>query len=187
MILTPNQFTKELSKWYEIYKKANPDYFLLEERLTQKARVRGYLDMGDLIAITQVLGNPYNIRGKIQKYNTPSEINEKTRKAIQSLDNPAEAFRNMRSISKWGLAYASKTLRCVCPSKYVALDSKLHEGIDRRYFPCSNEIERYIQFLKFCDQIQRQVSEAGPRNGEWFLADIEIALWQFVWNNGRII
>ena len=191
MRLTPNQFAKQLPKWYWIWREANPHYFPLEERLTHKADALGYLDMDDLVAITKVLGNPYNIGGKIQRVNTNDEVKEKSKEAIQQLNNPASALQSMMSIKRWGRTYASKTLRCICPSKYTALDSKLIRGINQSYLPSTNnEAKRYEEFLNLCQQIRQEVSEPGPsfRGGEWFLADIEIALFQFVWDkNNKIV
>jgi hypothetical protein len=188
MDLTPEQFAEELPKWYHRWRKHNVAYSPLEERLTKKARTLGHLEIADLVDITHVLSNPHNIRGRVKKANTEDEIREKTREAIRCLSDPVSAFENMSSIRQWGLAYASKTLRCICPRNYAALDSKLHKGIGRRYFPSRNEVERYCQFLDFCERIRQMVSVPGPReNGAWFLADIEIALFQFVWDGGKIV
>ena len=189
MRLTPNQFAKQLPKWYHIWKEANPNYFPLEKQLTQKAHAMGYLEMHDLVAIAKWGGNQYNIGGKIQRENTNDEVKEKTKEAIQQLNNPASALLSMMSIKRWGRTYASKTLRCVCPSKYAALDSKVIRGINQSYLPSTNnEVKRYVEFLNFCQQLRQEVSEPGPRKGEWFLADIEIALFQFVWDkNNKIV
>ena len=188
MNLTPEQFAKELAKWYQKWRKANPAYFPLEERLTNKAGTLGYLQITDLVEITRILGNPFNIANRVRKANTEDEITDKTREAIRHLSNPATALTHMMSIRRWGRTYASKTLRCICPSNYVALDSKLIQGINPSYLPSKNEVERYCQFLDLCRQIRRMVSVPGAReNGAWFLADIEIALFQFVWDKNRIV
>ena len=189
MRLTPNQFAKQLPKWYLKWRNANPRYFPLEERLTQKANVLGYLEMDDLVEITKVLGNPYNVGGKIQKENTNDKVREKTEEAIQHLNNPAGALQSMMDVKRWGRAYASKTLRCICPRKYAALDSKLIKGISQTYLPSKNEAKRYEEFLNLCQWISQAVSVPGPReNGDWFIADIEIALFQFVWDeNNKIV
>jgi len=188
MNLTLKQFAEELPKWYHKWRKANPAYFPLEERLTKKADTLGYLQITDLVEITRILGNPFNIANRVRKANTEDEIKYKTREAIRHLSNPATALTYMMSISRWGRTYASKTLRCICPSNYVALDSKLIQGINPSYLPSRNEVERYCQFLDFCRKIQQMVSVPGPReNGAWFLADIEVALFQFVWDKNRIV
>ena len=160
-------------------KEANPSYFPLEERLTQKARLLRYLEKADLVAIAIWGGNQYNISGRVQRANTDNEVREKTKVAIKNLANPAVAFVSMNDIKRWGLAYATKTLRCICPGKYAAPDSKLIGGINHSYLPStSNEVKRYEEFLNFCRQVRERVPEPGPRKGEWFLADIEIALFQ---------
>jgi hypothetical protein len=188
MNLRPQQFAEELAKWYHKYGEHNAAYFPLEERLTKKADTLGHLEITDLVDITGVLGNPFNIANRVRKANTEDEVKEKTREAIRHLNNPAAALTHMMSISRWGRTYASKTLRCICPSNYVALDSKLIQGINPSYLPSRNEVERYCQFLDFCQEIQQKISELGPReNGAWFLADIEIALFQFVWDKNKIV
>ena len=190
MNLTPKQFAEELPKWYHKYCEHNAAYFLLEERLTKKAHTLGYLEITDLVEITRILGSRYKfiIANNVHKGNTEDEIKDKTREAIQHLNNPAAALTHMMSISGWGRAYASKTLRCICPSNYVALDSLLIRSISSNYLPSKNEVERYCHFLDLCRQIRRMVSVPGAReNGAWFLADIEIALFQFVWDKNRIV
>lgn len=188
MKLTPDQFAQELPKWYWIWRNANPGYFPVEERLTKKAEAVGFLEMADLVKITCVLGNPFNIRGKIQRANTEDEVKEKTRKAIEHFNEPALALESMMSIHRWGRTYASKTLRCICPRNYAALDSKLIESISQRYLRSRNEVKQYEEFLDLCQQIREKVSEPGPReSGAWFLADVEVALFQFVWDGGKIV
>ena len=162
MNLMPEQFAKELGKWYQKWRKHNLAYFPLEERLTKKAHNLGYLEITDLVDITCVLGNPFNIANRVRKANTKDEVKKKTREAIQHLSNPAAALTYMMSISRWGRTYASKTLRCICPSNYVALDSKLIQGINPSYLPSRNEVERYCQFLDFCQEIQQGILELGP-------------------------
>lgn len=187
MNLTPKQFAEELPKWYHKWREHNPAYFPVEERLTKKAHTSGYLKITDLVDITGVLGNPFNIANRVRKANTEDEVKEKTREAIQHLNNPAAALTHMMSISRWGRTYATKTLRCVCPSSYAALDSLLILNINPSYLPSKNEVERYCQFLDLCREIQRMVSVPGQReNGVWFLADMEIALFQFVWCKNKI-
>jgi len=186
--LTPDEFAKQLPKWYYKWEKANSEYFPVEQQLTKKANSVGSLEMADLVEITHVLGNPRNIRGRVQKANTNDEAKAKTGEAIQHLSELANALKSMMGIKQWGRTYASKTLRCVCPRTYAALDSKLIENISHQYLRSRNELKRYEEFLDLCEQIRQKVSEPGPReNGAWFLADVEIALFQFVWDGGKII
>jgi len=62
----------------------------------------GYLEIDDLVAITSVLGNPFNIANRVRKANTEDEIKDKTREAIQHLNNPAAALTYMMNIGQWG-------------------------------------------------------------------------------------
>ncbi len=197
MKLTPNEFAKQLPKWYYIWMEHNPHYLTLEKCLTHKADTLGYLEMDDLVEIIDVLGSRYNVimKRRLIDKNSDIAVMEKTREAIQKLDNPASALQSLMGstmgIKGWGLAYASKTLRCICPSRYAALDSKLIKGINQSYLPSTNnEAKRYVEFLNLCQQIRQEVSEPPPpfRGGEWFLADIEIALFQFIWDkNNKIV
>ncbi|MBM3117943.1 MAG: hypothetical protein FJ006_00065 [Chloroflexi bacterium] len=188
MDLTPGAFAEQVLKWYRIWANANRNYFPVEEKLSDKASRVGYLNMVDLIEITRVLGNPHNIRGRVQTANTEATVIRATKNAILHLNEPIEAYKSMCEIRQWGLAYRTKTLRCICPRNYAALDSKIHVCIDRRYFPSRDEGKRYCEFLNFIEHIKQKVLVPGPRNGEWFIADIEMALFQFAWEpNNRII
>ena len=100
MKLTPNEFATQLPRWYLKWRNANIRYFPVEERLMQKARVVGYLELPDLVAVTEVLGNPYNIRGKVQRANTNEEVKEKIKEAIQHLNNPARALQSVMGIKR---------------------------------------------------------------------------------------
>lgn len=92
------------------------------------------------------------------------------------------------SLKQWGRTYASKTLRCVFPQDFGGLDGKLIHGISHKYLRSASEVKRYDEFLTLCRQIRSKVSEPGPRaNGAWFLADVEMALFQFIWDGGEIV
>ena len=182
MELTLDQFIEQVPHWYDIWAGANATYFPLEKRLTEKATSQGYLEIADLVDITYLLGNPHNIRGRMQRTNTEKYVIENTKNAIKNLDNATKALKCIRSINYWGLTYGSKTLRCMCPQKYGALDRVIINGIDPQYLPSRNNYDRYADFIHLCGQIRGKVIQPGPRkNGQWFIADIEIALFQFVW------
>lgn len=186
MELSLNQFIGQVHHWYDIWARANATYFPVEKRLTEKATSKGYLEIADLVHITNVLGNPHNIRGGIQRTNTESDVIENTKNAIKNLDNPAKALRCVCSISYLGLTYGSKTLRCMCPQKHGALDSVIINGVDPQYLPSRNNYDRYADFVQLCGQIRDKVIQPGPRkDGQWFIADIEIALFQFLWGGGN--
>lgn len=182
MELTLDQFIEQVPYWYDIYARANATYFPLEKRLTEKATSKGYLEIADLANITYVLGNPRNVRGRMQGANIEDDVIENTRNAIKNLNDPTKALRYICGIRHWGLTYGSKTLRCMCPQKYGALDSTVINGIDPKYLPSRNNYGKYADFVHLCGQIRDKVIQPGPReSGQWFVADIEMALFQFLW------
>ena len=178
-----DQFIEQVPYWHGLWAETNASYFSLEERLTKKATSRGYLEISDLVEITYVLGNPHNVRGRMQRANAPADVVEKTRNAMRNLDNPVEALKCICSIKYWGLTYGSKTLRCMCPREYGALDSVINDGVDPRYLPSRNSYEGYADFIHLCKQITDRVvgSNTSRADGLWFIADIEVALFQFLW------
>ena len=187
--LTPAQFARELPACYDEYTRSpySPGWFALEPRLTAKAVDPGYLNLEDLVEIAKWGGNQHGIAGRVFKANTDEDVIKATRGAIESLDDPRAALRAMLAIRQWGLTYGSKTLRAVCPQNYGALDSLLLDNIDRRYMPASEVTQLYVQFLRLCEDIRQGVAEPGPRQGKWFIADVEMGLFQFVWNKNKIV
>jgi hypothetical protein len=188
--LTPLQFAYHLPKHYEGYTKGEyfPGWVTLEERLTRKAAEVGYLNLSDLVEIAKWGRNQFGIAGRVRKENTEEEVITNTKDAIQNLNDPRIALESLLRIKQWGLTYASKTLRAVSPQNYAALDSLLREHISERYLSESNVYELYVQFLALCGQIRDDVSVGGPREDRsWFLADVEMALFQFVRDGGEIV
>ena len=82
----------------------------------------------------------------------------------------------------------------MCPQNYPALDQKLRKAISKALLPTiydgnvSSMIRGYLKFLEIRRDIEHQVRAPGPRSGGvWFPADIEMALFQFAWDGGRLI
>lgn len=194
--LTPTQFANVLSTWYEKYTKSPyfATYFELETELSQKAKNKGYLDLDDLSRIAIWGGNQHGINQRLIFNNSPAKVMKVTREAIRQIADPAVALRTiLEGIDHWGLSYASKTLRCMCPEKYVALDQKLRNSIDSSLLrtiydgDTKSMVYGYLIFLDLCQDIQDHIVAPGPRSGIWFPADIEMALFQFVWDGGQLI
>jgi hypothetical protein len=188
MRLTPAQFAEQVPIWYQKWSTDNPGYYPLEQRLSGKAASQGCLDVADLVAITQVLGNPHNVGGRMARENTDTEVRKATGVALKCLDDPTAALNSVLRIRRWGRTYATKTLRCMCPRDYAALDSVLVRNISTRYLSARDEALRYVEFLRLLRNIREMVTAPGPRaNDSWYLADIEVALFQFVWDGGTIV
>ncbi len=165
----------------------------LERRLGSKARDRGRLELDDLVEIANWGGKQHGIHRRVQRENTCAEVRTRTAEAIERLDDPAAALESLLKIKQWGLTYASKTLRFICPSDYGALDSKIREAIDRTLLPriydghTSSMVNGCVRFLALCNQMRARLKERGPREGGvWFVADVEMALFQFASEGGML-
>ncbi len=50
------------------------------------------------------------------------------------------------------------------------------------------QVRSYEQFIAFCEHVADKLQEweiAPPRGERWYLRDIEMALFQFGWDNGK--
>lgn len=177
---------------------AFPWMTVLENRLSLKASKGQGLDVDDLVEIAEWGGGQHGLAAQLRRHNTEEGIREATAHASAHLDNPAEALRDLREgISHWGLTYASKTLMFMRPEHHAALDARLRRGLGsllpRIYegpapYQINSQIEGYLAFLKICRDLQHRVQSPGPRNnGEWFLVDVETALFAFVSEDGQLV
>jgi hypothetical protein len=187
--LSLTQFAAELAQWFDIYAQANQEYFALEETISARTITPGFLTKNDVINIVKWGGNPHGLSGVVRRHNTDSHVETATGEAIRMLNDPRLALGRLLGkyggIHGLGLAFATKTLRCLCPQNYGALDSKLRQCIDDSLLPnIGNEIDLYLHFLAFLRELKQMASPYGPSrrpNREWFVADIEMALFQFAW------
>jgi len=194
--LTIKQFINELPQHYKQYTQSQyyEKYTYLEGKLSEKARTIGYLEQDDLSEIAEWGGNQRGIKQRMIANNTKEDVIRATKNAIQQINHPAEALRELLiGIDHWGLSYASKTLRFIYPENFSALDQKLRQRIDFAILPkiydghIDSMIKGYLVFLELCRDIQSDVNIPGPRSGKWFIADIEMSLFQFVWNDGYLV
>lgn len=194
--LTIAEFAKAVPGWYAEYTQSKyfQTYLTLELRLSQKAIGLGRLGKADLADIADWGGNQHGIRQRLLAGNTEESVGESSSKAISLLSSPADALKAILSINQWGLSYGSKTLRFVCPRNYAALDQKLRGAISKDLLPLiydgnlASMVRGYLTFLNICRKIGQQVHPPGPRpGGVWFLADIEMALFQFAWDGNTLV
>ncbi len=190
------EFAKHVPEWYEKYTQSEyfQQYTKLERELSQKAISTGYLEKVDLAHIADWGGNQRGVKQRMLRTNTEKWVREASSQAISMLGSPADALKAILSIKQWGLSYGSKTLRCICPQNYVALDQKLRKAISKDVLPAiydgnvGSMVQGYLKFLNICRNIGQQVHTPGPRPGKvWFLADIEMALFQFVWEHNSLL
>ncbi|MDP3061882.1 MAG: hypothetical protein Q8O40_01530 [Chloroflexota bacterium] len=185
-------FAKALPHWYGRYGKWAPGLVALTSQLEQKVAQEtinpGYLNMATLVAIAEWGGNQYNIKEQLQSNNTNAYVIAQTRGAIQLLRGNGWklALDRLMQIKGWGLTYATKTLRFICPQDHPAFDSLLRRGIVLAP-PLAGTPQGYERFIDICRQMQKRTSAPGPRpDGSWWLADVEMALFAFVRNDGKL-
>lgn len=196
--LTLCQFAAEVPKWYQSYSASQhfQTYKNLEARLSQKALTTGYLDKRDLMEIAE-WGSDQKRHGLgtlICTNNTDNEVTRATEEAIKHIANPRDALLDLFSINYMKLSYASKTLRCVCPRSYPACDVHTRRacedlGLNTDDNDAESLVAGYLWFVEICRRIMERVKQQGPRpEGAWFIADIEMALFQFARSaKGRLV
>lgn len=193
--LTLKQLASQLEHWYQRYTESPyfQQYRSLEIGLSHKASDIGYLEKGDLFWIAVWGGDEerHQLGTLIDINNTSDDVIANTRDAIQQLDNPANALRSLLRINYCGVSYGSKTLRCIRPQEYAAFDYHVRRGCEN-FLPHMEdkeaEIAGYVGFLELCGQVRKSVAVPGPRpEGLWYVADIEMGLFQFAFEGGTII
>lgn len=197
--LTVDQFAAEVPIWYSKYTEwpSFEQYNDIEATLSKKARDKGYLEKCDIMKIVDWGGDEdrYQLGTKICQMNTDVSVIHHTREAIQQLNSPKDALKSLLNIHNMGSTYCSKTLRCICPEIYPALDTHTRSAC-KDFLPEIDEgneqskIDEYSSFIEICHWIQGKVSVTGPREGGlWFIADIEMALFEFAksGNKARLV
>ncbi len=195
--LSLRQFANIAPQWYEKYEVANAEYFPLEDRISTKAIKEGYLSKKDVIDVVKWGSKRRSpvIAALVDRHNKDSDIEVKTGAAIRVLNNRKVALRGLLGkyggIYGLGLSFATKTLRCLRPQEYGALDSKLRQCVDDSLLPkIHNEIDLYLCFLELLAELKQMVSSPGPSRRpykRWFIADIEMALFQYAWYGNTLV
>lgn len=193
--LTLKQFAAQVEHWYRRYT-ASPhfqQYKNLEAGLSQKASDVGYLEKGDLLWIAIWGGDEkrHQLGTLICNNNTSENVVRHTKEAIEKLDRPANAPKSLICISYVGPAYGSKALRCICPQKHAAFDYHVRKACKNllpEMHDRETEVAGYVWFLELCTRLLESVAVPGPRpGGVWYIADIEMALFQFAFEGGILL
>jgi hypothetical protein len=160
------------------------------ERLPAKSARQGYLDLEDLCDIARWGGNQHGVIQRLCTRNSQSDVQAKTGEAFRYLGTPERAIGAVLDLKHWGLTYASKTLMFMAPSSYVALDRyrmqpALQGVLPRIWEYRSSMVRGYLDFLEICRTL-KVTARPGP-NGEWLLADIQSAVFQFASEGGMMV
>jgi len=192
MKVSLNEFAQVLPDWYKKYthSKYFQGYRELLDRLPAKASRQGYLDLEDLCDIARWGGNTHGVMKQLCDHNSQSDVQAKTGEAFRYLERPEWAIGAILDLNYWGLTYGSKTLLFMAPSKYVALDGYRIRPALKEVLPPIRDGDRrsmvrgYLEFLRICRTL-KDATGPGP-HGEWLLADIQSAVFQFASEGGTM-
>jgi hypothetical protein len=124
------------------------------------------------------------------------------RATIEALPSPAAAIAAALEIPGLGLTYGSKLLRFLDPENYGALDSRIRNALiaNHQWVDASGRavaifdgnmnsmVQGYCLYLDELRQLRARLSAANVpcppsslnQTGQWRLADVELALFQYV-------
>ena len=161
------------------YLRANPKVPEIEKRLRENAR-QGCLDKADIREVVLWGSKKIGARlwSRIDRNNTDGEIERYTAEAIKALPDSAAALEHVRRIYGLGESFGSKVVAFMHPEGTPVLDRVVNDCLGN----ADNWTGLYRDFIALCEHIAAAQPEgSGPREGIWFLRDIEMALFQFAW------
>ncbi len=122
--------------------------------------------------------------------NTIDEIRVRTRGAFSALatGDPVQAMERFRSLKGVNYPFGSKVLAMRSP-KYAPIWDNIAQHCLREFRIGRKGVTSYEQFITFCEHIADELhglSIPAPRGGgHWYLRDIEMAIFQFGWDNDK--
>ena len=136
---------------------------------------------------------------QICKRNPIDKIREQTKAAFSALGegHPVEAMERLKSLKGVGYAFGSKVLAMRSPENAPIWDNIVQTCLSE-FKIGGKKVKSYEQFITFCkhiaDELKRQGVLCPPGSdglmreveGRWYLRDIEMAIFQFGWENDKV-
>ena len=102
---------------------------------------------------------------------------------------PVQALKQLESLKYCGDSFGSKVLAMRSPKSAPIWDD-IAKACSREFRIGGKKVESYEQFITFCEHIAdelKRLDVAQPRGteGRWYLRDIEMAIFQFGWDNDK--
>ena len=122
--------------------------------------------------------------------NAIDEIRVRTRDAFSWLaeGDPVQAMERFRSLKGVNYPFGSKVLAMRSPWNAPIWDNIAQHCL-REFTISDKRVRIYEQFVAFCghvaDELKRLNIPAPRGEGRWYLRDIEMAIFQFGWDNGK--
>lgn len=123
------------------------------------------------------------------KNNPIDTVRERMRDAFSALRDgaPVEALEQLKSLKWCSDAFGSKVLAMRSPWNAPIWDNIAQHCL-REFTIGGKKVRSYAQFIAFCNHVADELKRLGkpaPRGERWYLRDIEMALFQFGWDNGK--
>ena len=128
----------------------------------------------------------------VNPQNNPiDKIRKQAKMAFSALDEgrPVEAMEQLRTLKGVNYPFGSKVLAMRSPRNAPIWDN-IAQATLSEFKIGGKRVKSYEQFITFCQHIAQRLEErreANPRGtgGTWYLRDIEMAIFQFGWDNGK--
>ncbi len=162
------------------------------ERLIEKLKGKDDLDrLEDDMEIVYRWGGGRgpNLFAQIKKNNPMDEIQRQIRVAFDELGEgqPAKALEELKRLRYCSDAFGSKVLAMRSPWNAPIWDNIAQHCL-REFRIGGKKVRSYEQFIAFCEHVAdelKRLNIPAPRGERWYLRDIEMALFQFGWDNGK--
>ncbi|MYF79568.1 MAG: hypothetical protein F4180_06865 [Chloroflexi bacterium] len=121
--------------------------------------------------------------------NSPDRVREQVKAAFFALgeDDPVQALEELKSLRWCGDSFGTKVLAMRSPESAPIWD-EIAKACLSEFRIDGKRIRSYGQFITFCKHIRSELQRKGkepPRGESWYLRDIEMAIFQFGWDNGK--
>ena len=126
---------------------------------------------------------------KIMNNNSVPSIRTYTNRAFSVLEEgrPAEAMELFRTLKGVNYPFGSKVLAMRSPWNAPIWDNIAQHCLSE-FKIGGKKVRSYEQFIAFCEHVADELKwlrKPAPRGERWYLRDIEMALFQFGWDNGK--
>ena len=177
------------------------EYLWVENRIEELKRKEDLDRLEDDIEVVYRWGGGLGpmIFAQIMKNNLPvDKVREQAKAAFSALGEgyPVEALEQLKRLKHCGDAFGSKVLAMRSPKNAPIWDNIAQICLSE-FKIGGKKVRIYEQFITFCKHIADELKRQGipcplgcdgsPREveGRWYLRDIEMAIFQFGWDNDK--
>ena len=126
---------------------------------------------------------------RIVNSNSTDDVRKRMRAAFSALGEecPVEALEQIKSLKGGGDSFGTKVLAMRSPRNAPIWDEIAKASL-KEFKIGGKKVKSYEQFIAFCNHVADELKRLGkpaPRGERWYLRDIEMALFQFGWDNDK--